>query len=328
MTAVPLENGGPGRPLRIVSFGEVLFDIFDDGARLGGAPLNLAVHLHRLGVESLLVSAVGQDTLGDVAIQEIVREGLPVDHVARVPQPTGSVTVSLNEAKVPAYRFLRDCAYDYIPVPKLDLSELDLFCFGTLAQRGEASRSTLRRLLSGIRCRVFCDVNLRLDFYSKEILEHSLAAADVVKLNDDELPVIASMFGIEPESGAVAKRFGLNEACKYALAHLGKPGPAGANLIGLFRTASGLSQQVLTMTIGGQALWAFSTTTEDVTIRNALYLHLGPSEALRRLAGRFPGGSAKSEVERRRRLVGSAHNADDVAVNVTKELVQELLEAK
>lgn len=75
MTAVPLENGGPGRPLRIVSFGEVLFDIFDDGARLGGAPLNLAVHLHRLGVESLLVSAVGQDTLGDVAIQEIVREG-------------------------------------------------------------------------------------------------------------------------------------------------------------------------------------------------------------------------------------------------------------
>lgn len=121
MTAVPLENGGPGRPLRIVSFGEVLFDIFDDGARLGGAPLNLAVHLHRLGVESLLVSAVGQDTLGDVAIQEIAREGLPVDHVARVPQPTGSVTVSLNEAKVPAYRFLRDCAYDYIPVPKLDL---------------------------------------------------------------------------------------------------------------------------------------------------------------------------------------------------------------
>lgn len=60
MTAVPLENGGPGRPLRIVSFGEVLFDIFDDGARLGGAPLNLAVHLHRLGAESLLVSAVGR----------------------------------------------------------------------------------------------------------------------------------------------------------------------------------------------------------------------------------------------------------------------------
>ena len=82
------------------------------------------------------------------------------------------------------------------------------------------------------------------------------------------------------------------------------------------------------MTIGGQALWAFSTTTEDVTIRNALYLHLGPSEALRRLAGRFPGGSAKSEEERGRLLVGSAHNAEDVAVNVTKELVQELLEAK
>ena len=145
-----------------------------------------------------------------------------------------------------------------------------------------------------------------------------------------ELATMVVILGAGTDKGIedLAKRFGLNEACKYALAHLGKPGPAGANLIGLFRTASGLSQQVLTMTIGGQALWAFSTTTEDVTIRNALYLHLGPSEALRRLAGRFPGGSAKSEVERRRRLVGSAHNADDVAVNVTKELVQELLEAK
>ena len=145
-----------------------------------------------------------------------------------------------------------------------------------------------------------------------------------------ELATMVVILGAGTDKGIedLGKRFGLNDACKYALAHLGKPGPAGANLIGLFRTASGLSQQVLTMTIGGQALWAFSTTTEDVTIRNALYLHLGPSEALRRLAGRFPGGSAKSEVERRRRLVGSAHNAEDVAVNVTKELVQELLEAK
>lgn len=197
------------KQLRILSFGEVLFDVFEDGARLGGAPLNLAVHLHRLGVEASLVSAVGQDTLGDVAIQEIVREGLPTDHIARVPQPTGTVTVTLDEAKVPAYNFLRNCAYDYIPVPKMDLSELDLFCFGTLAQRGEASRGTLRKLLGEVTCKIFCDVNLRQDFYSKEILEHSLSAADLVKLNDDELPVIASLFGLEPAGSAVAERFGL-----------------------------------------------------------------------------------------------------------------------
>ena len=143
-----------------------------------------------------------------------------------------------------------------------------------------------------------------------------------------ELATMVVILGAGTDKGieTLGKRFGLNGACKYALANLGKPGPAGANLIGLFRTGSGLSQQVLTLTIGGQSLWAFSTTTEDVTIRNTLYRHLPPSEALRRLAKRFPGGSAKSEVERRRRLVGD--QADEAVVNVTHEIVREILEAE
>lgn len=210
MRAISLNPAGAGRKLRIVSFGEILFDIFEDGAHLGGAPLNLAVHLHRLGAESLLISAVGQDELGDSALKTIAKEGLPLDYIAQVPRPTGSVTVSLNEAKVPIYNFLVDCAYDYIPVPESKLPELDLFCFGTLAQRGTRSRAALGQLLSKVHCRIFCDVNLRQDFYSKEILEQSLMAADIVKLNEDELPTIASLFGIEAESGAVAKRFNLS----------------------------------------------------------------------------------------------------------------------
>ena len=143
-----------------------------------------------------------------------------------------------------------------------------------------------------------------------------------------ELATMVVILGAGTDKGieTLGKRFGLNGACRYALANLGKPGPAGANLIGLFRTGSGLSQQVLTMTIGGQSLWAFSTTTEDVTIRNTLYRHLPPSEALCRLARRFPGGSAKSEVERRRRLVGD--QADEAVVNVTHEIVREILEAE
>lgn len=131
--------------------------------------------------------------------------------------------------------------------------------------------------------------------------------------------------GTDQSIEALGKRFGLNGACKFALAHLGKPSAAGANFIGLFRTGAGLSQLVLTMTIGGQALWAFSTTTEDVTIRNGLYKQLPPSEALRRLAKRFPGGSAKSEVERRRRLVSDQTAADDELVNVAKEIIKEIL---
>ena len=194
-------------PPRIISFGEILFDVFEDGAHLGGAPLNLAVHLHRLGAQVQLISAVGEDELGDKAIRQIIREGLSASCIARIPQPTGTVTVGLNQAKVPSYRFLSDCAYDCIPEPGMKLENPDLFCFGTLAQRGEVSRNTLTKLLKTVSCRVFCDVNLRQNFYSREILERSLDAADLVKLNEDELPVIASLFKIVPDCAVLAERF-------------------------------------------------------------------------------------------------------------------------
>lgn len=130
--------------------------------------------------------------------------------------------------------------------------------------------------------------------------------------------------GTEAACDAICARFGFNGACRHALSRLGKPGPAGANLIAQFRTGKGNSQLPLTLTIGPQSLWAFSTTTEDVAIRNALYRHLPPSEALRRLARRFPGGSAKSEVERRRRLV--ADQSGEELTNVIHEIAEELLD--
>lgn len=130
--------------------------------------------------------------------------------------------------------------------------------------------------------------------------------------------------GTDKSVEELTKRFTLNEACRRALSHLGKPGPAGSNLVGIFKTGAGQSQLVLSLTIGRQALWAFSTTTEDVAIRNHLYKRMEPSEALRRLAARFPGGSAKSEVERRRRQVTDQSGADDVVVNVIQEIVSEL----
>ena len=142
-----------------------------------------------------------------------------------------------------------------------------------------------------------------------------------------ELATTVVLLGCGTDTGAdnLVKRFGLNAACKHALTHLGKPGPAGANFVGVFRTGSGLAQLALTMTIGGQALWAFSTTTEDVTIRNTLYRHLSPTEALRRLALRFPGGSAKAEVERRKRLVSDHTGTEEALVSVTQEIAGEIL---
>ena len=130
--------------------------------------------------------------------------------------------------------------------------------------------------------------------------------------------------GTDREIADTVDRLGLNGACAHALKNLGKPGPAGSNLVAVFRTGAGRSQLILSMTIGGQSLWAFSTTTEDVAIRNNLYKRMEPSEALRRLAARFPGGSAKSEVERRRRQVTDQSWADDELVNVITEITNEL----
>lgn len=159
--------------------------------------------------------------------------------------------------------------------------------------------------------------NLSLGLYSQSI-------EDIPEIIT-ELATTVLMLGAGTDKGVreLVQRFGLNGGCQYALGHLSKPGPAGANFIGLFKTAAGVSQLPLTLTIGGQSLWAFSSTTEDVTIRNGLYALMQPTDALRRLARRFPGGSAKSEVERRRRFVDQNEN-----INVIKQLIGEIAEGE
>jgi intracellular multiplication protein IcmB len=149
---------------------------------------------------------------------------------------------------------------------------------------------------------------------------------DLPSIIVDLATTVLLMGGSTDKSNAeIVSLLGLNDACAHALGRLGKPGAAGANFIGCFRTGSSrMAQLVLTLTIGSQSLWAFSTTTEDTVIRNELYKRFGVSKALQILSSAFPGGSAKSEVERRKRLVTDASDAIDTAVNVTKEIVDEL----
>ena len=161
--------------------------------------------------------------------------------------------------------------------------------------------------------------NLSLGLYTQSIEDIPPVIIDILATT-----IVILGAGTDNSIEDMTKRFALNGACSNALRRLGKPGPAGSNLVALFRTGAGTSQLVLSLTIGGQPLWAFSTTTEDVAIRNNLYKRMEPSEALRRLAARFPGGSAKSEVERRRRKVTDQSGADDELVNVIKEIANEL----
>jgi intracellular multiplication protein IcmB len=130
--------------------------------------------------------------------------------------------------------------------------------------------------------------------------------------------------GTEQSIADLAEKFGLNGVCTYALGRLGKPGPAGANLVAVFKTGTGPSQLILTLTVGSQALWAFSTTTEDTSIRNELYSRLGVTKALDILARRFSGGSAKAEVERRKRNVLDTTASEAENFNVIKEIIEEL----
>ena len=190
-----------------VGLGEVLFDVYPQGPKLGGAPANFAFHCGQLGLKSMVISAVGQDDLGERARQELASKFLPA-LLPTVPYPTGAVNVTLSSDGVPAYIFLEDTAYDHIPFTPL-LAELapkiNIACFGTLAQRGSETHETVLKFLDAMspaaRLRVF-DINLRRHYYTSEIVDDCLNRCEVVKCNEDELPVLCEMAGLPAGSGA------------------------------------------------------------------------------------------------------------------------------
>jgi len=188
----------------VVGIGEVLWDVFPDGKKLGGAPLNFSHHCGQLGARAFPVSAVGADAEGEEIRQIFASKNLVGDHVQTDPaHPTGRVNVTLKDGK-PSYEILREVAWDFIRFDsKLrDLaSRADAVCFGSLAQRSPVSRASIHEFLDAMRpdaLRIF-DVNLRQDFYSKEIIKASLQRANILKLSDEELPVLAEMFGLAGE---------------------------------------------------------------------------------------------------------------------------------
>lgn len=191
-------------------FGEVLFDMLPEGPRLGGAPANFAYTAHALGCEALVVSAVGADELGREAAALLAEKGLAAA-LFTVPRGTGHVDVALDEAGVPSYAFAAEPAYEAIPWTEQTeraAAATAVACFGTLARWGEETRRTAERFLRAMPAgslRVY-DVNLRGEFYDRDLVQSSLRLADVVKCNEDELPVLCAFAGIgEPSPGAYAR---------------------------------------------------------------------------------------------------------------------------
>lgn len=181
--------------------GEILFDVIGGVARLGGAPGNFAYMCSQLGFRSCPVAAVGRDALGDRAVSELKSAGLDTSCIERSDRPTGTVEVKVDERGIPSYEFSSDCAYDHLEWNgALDslARTCSIACFGSLCQRAPKAGEAVRRFAETARqsgaITVF-DVNLRQRFYSKEVIVSSLALAQIVKCNDEELPVIADLAG-------------------------------------------------------------------------------------------------------------------------------------
>ncbi|NBS52899.1 MAG: carbohydrate kinase [Spartobacteria bacterium] len=195
----------------VVGIGEILWDVFPEGKKLGGAPLNFSHHCGQLGATAHPVSAVGADADGTEIRLILASKNLPDAHVQTdTAHPTGRVNVTLQNGK-PTYEILAEVAWDYIRFDQnlRDLaSRADAVCFGSLAQRSPVSRATIQAFLEAMRpeaLRIF-DVNLRQNFYSKEILETSLRYANIFKLSDEELPTLAGFFDLKGQVSTQLQR--------------------------------------------------------------------------------------------------------------------------
>lgn len=194
------------RPL-VISCGEVLWDLFPEGARFGGAPANFACHAAILGGAVSMLSAVGEDARGREASAILQGFGVDTSLIKRTADaPTGTVGVSVDAEGKPSFEIHAGSAWDRIPwsaALESRIAETDAIYFGTLGQRGELSRATIRRVLAEaktLRIPRVLDVNLRKPFFDAALIRESIAQASVLKLSDDELPEVAAACGIATDA--------------------------------------------------------------------------------------------------------------------------------
>jgi len=185
----------------IVGLGEALWDVLPEGKKLGGAPANFAYHAGQFGLDTIAISALGEDALAEETVEALKEHNLNY-LMPRVPYPTGTVQVTLAEGGIPTYEIKEGVAWDNIPYTNemADIAKsARAVCFGSLAQRNSVSRENIRKFLADTPadCLKICDINLRQQFYSKEVLEDSFKLCNILKINDEELVVVSRMFGYD-----------------------------------------------------------------------------------------------------------------------------------
>lgn len=209
---------------RVAGLGEVLWDAFPDGEKFGGAPANFACHCRSLGTESAVISCIGKDARGNAAADFLANHGVNISGLAvDDSHETGVVLVTLDDNGKPQYEIKQNTAWDNIPFTEAGAElcrKADAVCFGSLGQRSSLSRNSIYRYLSetpGECLRVF-DVNLRQAYYTEDVILKSLALCSGIKLNDEELPVIAGMLGLSGTEEDILRA--LVDTCRLRIAML------------------------------------------------------------------------------------------------------------
>ncbi len=205
---------------KILCIGEVLWDALPEGLFLGGAPFNVACHLRMLGENAAICSSVGNDVLGEQVIKRAKQKSLDTSFIQiNSDYHTGIVNVTLDADKNASYEIVEPVAWDFIEANNILLDEMeksDYLVFGTLAQRNLISQKTIEQLRSFGKINIY-DVNLRPPYIDIDVIERSLKAADIVKMNDDELKQLAALFNLsekfELSITDLANKFNCSTVC-------------------------------------------------------------------------------------------------------------------
>jgi fructokinase len=195
--------------MKILSFGEIIWDVYENESFIGGAPLNLAAHCSKQGADSFMLSSVGNDDLGKDALEIVKSFNVKTDFVSiNKEKETGKCIVTLNENGVPSYNVLTDVSYDYIKAPdNINETEFDFFCFGTLALRSKENLETVKSILENSNVRkVYCDINIRPPFFSDETILFALSNANIIKISDEEMHFVTDACGLK-ELDDIAEKY-------------------------------------------------------------------------------------------------------------------------
>lgn len=200
--------------MKLLSFGEVLWDVYPDKKFIGGAPMNFAAHFAKQGGKTAMISALGKDTLGEAAVAQLEKWDIDTSFITYPEEKeTGKCLVTLDEKQIPSYNLLSDVAYDFISCDGVK-GDFDAVYFGTLSLRSEYNKRALEGLLSREKFgEVFVDLNIRPPFYNRDSILFALENATILKISDEEMPTVLSEIGFDESddyiavSKALAERF-------------------------------------------------------------------------------------------------------------------------